>query len=57
MILRQQAKWYEGSLKTQKIIIMVTLRSQRPCKLTAAKIIDLSMENFAMVRNNTKIKK
>nr|WGO81755.1 olfactory receptor 77 [Microplitis mediator] len=39
--------WYDISVKSQKLLILMTLRSQVPCKLTAAKIMDLSIENFA----------
>ncbi|XP_057321057.1 odorant receptor 22c-like [Microplitis mediator] len=39
--------WYDISVKSQKLLILMTLRSQTPCKLTAAKIMDLSIENFA----------
>ncbi|XP_014298549.1 uncharacterized protein LOC106693814 [Microplitis demolitor] len=39
--------WYDISVKSQKLLILMTMRSQVPCKLTAAKIMDLSIENFA----------
>ncbi|KAK0072061.1 hypothetical protein PV326_000499, partial [Microctonus aethiopoides] len=42
------SNWYKIPLKTQKLVIMVTLRSQKPCRLTAGKIIFLSMETFAL---------
>ncbi|XP_057337555.1 odorant receptor 67c-like [Microplitis mediator] len=40
-------RWYDISVKSQKLLILMTLRSQTPCKLTAAKVMDLSIENFA----------
>ncbi|KAK0081781.1 hypothetical protein PV325_011573 [Microctonus aethiopoides] len=43
------SNWYKMPLKTQKLVIMVTLRSQKPCRLTAGKIIFLSMETFALI--------
>ncbi|KAK0074549.1 hypothetical protein PV326_012351, partial [Microctonus aethiopoides] len=41
------SNWYKMSLNTQKLVILVTLRSQRPCRLTAGKILFLSMETYA----------
>ncbi|XP_057331038.1 uncharacterized protein LOC130671272 isoform X2 [Microplitis mediator] len=43
------ATWYNNSLKSQKLLILMLMRSQVPCKLTAAKLMDLSIENFAVV--------
>ncbi|CAD6228771.1 GSCOCT00014088001.2-RA-CDS [Cotesia congregata] len=43
-----RAKWYEISTKSRKLLILMTLRSQVPCKLTAAKIMDLSIESFGV---------
>ncbi|KAK0182760.1 hypothetical protein PV327_000861 [Microctonus hyperodae] len=44
------SNWYKMSLNTQKLVILVTLRSQRPCRLTAGKIVFLSMETYASAR-------
>ncbi|XP_008549292.1 odorant receptor 22c-like [Microplitis demolitor] len=42
-------KWYNISKKSQKLILLMTMRSQTPCKLTAGKIMELSIENFGMM--------
>ncbi|CAD6228777.1 GSCOCT00013849001.3-RA-CDS, partial [Cotesia congregata] len=42
-------KWYHISTKAQKLLILMTMNSQAPCKLTAAKIMELSIENFGMM--------
>nr|AGG17936.1 olfactory receptor 3 [Microplitis mediator] len=44
-----RANWYENSVKSRKLLILMTLRSQVPCKLTAGKIMELSIENFGMM--------
>ncbi|XP_008549290.1 odorant receptor 67a-like [Microplitis demolitor] len=44
-----KANWYENSAKSRKLLILMTLRSQVPCKLTAGKIMELSIENFGMM--------
>ncbi|XP_057337554.1 uncharacterized protein LOC130675734 [Microplitis mediator] len=44
-----QVKWFNNSIKSRKLLILMTMRSQVPCKLTAAKIMDLSIENFGMM--------
>ncbi|XP_034938383.1 uncharacterized protein [Chelonus insularis] len=38
--------WYDTPKKVQKLIVLVTLRSQLACKLTAGKILVLSLETF-----------
>nr|AKO89983.1 odorant receptor 19 [Microplitis mediator] len=43
------ATWYNNSLKSQKLLVLMLMRSQVPCKLTAAKLMDLFIENFAVV--------
>lgn len=50
-LLRANMKWYNISKKSQKLILLMTMRSQTPCKLTAGKIMELSIENFGMVKN------
>ncbi|XP_057338931.1 odorant receptor 94b-like [Microplitis mediator] len=44
-----RVNWYNYSKKSKKLLFLMTLRSQVPCKLTAGKIIELSIENFAMM--------
>ncbi|XP_044598558.1 odorant receptor 22c-like [Cotesia glomerata] len=39
-------KWYKSSKESQKILLLMLMRSQVPCKVTAAKIMELSIENF-----------
>nr|WNA12537.1 olfactory receptor [Microplitis mediator] len=41
--------WYNYSKKSKNLLFLMTLRSQVPCKLTAGKVIELSIENFAMM--------
>ncbi|CAD6228745.1 GSCOCT00006527001.3-RA-CDS, partial [Cotesia congregata] len=43
-------KWYNHSVRSQKLLVLMTVRSQVPCKLTAGKIMELSIENFALVK-------
>ncbi|XP_057338922.1 odorant receptor 67c-like [Microplitis mediator] len=46
-------RWFNNSIKSRNLLIIMTMRSQVPCKLTAAKIMDLTIENFsAMVRTS-----
>ncbi|XP_014298633.1 odorant receptor 13a-like [Microplitis demolitor] len=42
-------KWYNISSKSQKLLILMTMRCQVPCTLTAAKIMGLSIESFGMM--------
>ncbi|XP_044598545.1 odorant receptor Or2-like [Cotesia glomerata] len=42
-------KWYDHTMKCQKLLLLMTIRSQRPCKLTAGTIMELSIENYAMM--------
>ncbi|KAK0164125.1 hypothetical protein PV328_002786 [Microctonus aethiopoides] len=44
------SEWYKMTLKTQKLVTLVTLRSQDACRLTAGKLVLLSMETFGVVR-------
>ncbi|XP_018394183.1 PREDICTED: uncharacterized protein LOC108772992 [Cyphomyrmex costatus] len=41
--------WYEVSMKSQKLIVMVMMKSVRPSFLSAGKIYILSLESFTMV--------
>ncbi|XP_034938382.1 uncharacterized protein [Chelonus insularis] len=41
--------WYKCTPRTQKLLTLVTLRSQLPCKLTAGKVAVLSMETFTVI--------
>ncbi|XP_053599204.1 odorant receptor 4-like [Microplitis demolitor] len=45
----KNAPWYNNSIKAQKLLLLMSMRSQVPCKLTACKIMDLSIANFAAV--------
>nr|WNA12531.1 olfactory receptor [Microplitis mediator] len=42
-------KWYNISSKSQKLLILMTMRCQVPCTLTAGKIMGLSIESFGMM--------
>ncbi|KAK0086693.1 hypothetical protein PV325_002690, partial [Microctonus aethiopoides] len=43
--------WYKVPINTQKLLILTTLRSQKPSGITAGKMMTLGMENFgAMVK-------
>ncbi|XP_044598522.1 odorant receptor 9a-like [Cotesia glomerata] len=42
-------KWYNHSVKSQKLLVVMTMRSQVPCKLTAGKMMELSIENYGMM--------
>ncbi|KAL6425647.1 hypothetical protein ACFW04_009635 [Cataglyphis niger] len=43
------SSWYKTSVKLQKLIILVMMKSLQPCFLTAGKIYIFSLENFTMV--------
>nr|AXM05200.1 odorant receptor [Campoletis chlorideae] len=43
-------KWYNTSLKAQKLLGPMTMRCNTPCKLTAGKICTMSVETFGTVR-------
>ncbi|XP_074103865.1 uncharacterized protein LOC141530574 [Cotesia typhae] len=43
-----RAKWYENSARSRKLLVLMTLRSQIPCKLTAGKVMELSIETFGV---------
>ncbi|XP_057338915.1 odorant receptor 22c-like [Microplitis mediator] len=42
-------QWYSISKQSQKLLILMTMRSQVPCILTAGKIMGLSIESFGMM--------
>ncbi|XP_008549291.3 odorant receptor 22c-like [Microplitis demolitor] len=42
-------KWYDNSKESQKLILLMIMRSQVPSKLTAGKIMELSIENFGVM--------
>ncbi|XP_057338912.1 uncharacterized protein LOC130676590 [Microplitis mediator] len=44
-----EVQWFDNSIKSRKLLLIMTMRSQVPCKLTAAKIMDLTIENFGMM--------
>ncbi|XP_033228428.1 odorant receptor 13a-like isoform X2 [Belonocnema kinseyi] len=39
--------WYHMSLKSKKLLLMIIMRSQEPCKLTAGKFYTMDMETFS----------
>ncbi|XP_063977587.1 odorant receptor 63a-like [Diachasmimorpha longicaudata] len=43
------AKWYNASLRTQKLIPLMLLRAQHPVVLTAGKVVVMGMNTFATV--------
>ncbi|THK33200.1 odorant receptor 82a [Diachasma alloeum] len=43
------AKWYDASIKTQKLIPLMLLRAQNPVVLTAGKVIVMGMDTYAVV--------
>ncbi|XP_015122288.1 odorant receptor 4 isoform X2 [Diachasma alloeum] len=43
------AKWYDASRRTQKLIPLMLIRSQTPIVLTAGKIIVMNMNTYAVV--------
>ncbi|KAG8037034.1 hypothetical protein G9C98_004356 [Cotesia typhae] len=47
------SQWYDISAKSQKLLILMTIRCQVPCILTAGKIMGLSIESFgAMIKTS-----
>lgn len=44
-----RAHWYYTSRKCQKLFLLIMNRTTSPCKITAGKIMILSIENFATV--------
>lgn len=43
-------KWYCMSRRCQKLLLFIMNRSMSPCKITAGKIMNLSIESFGTVR-------
>ncbi|XP_043273895.1 odorant receptor Or2-like [Venturia canescens] len=41
--------WHKFPLKTQKLMMLIMIRAQRPCALTAGKIYVINMENFSEI--------
>nr|AZQ24899.1 odorant receptor [Aphidius gifuensis] len=44
-----QAKWNNASVRTQRLIIPLLMRSAQPCKLTAGKMLTMSLTSFTTV--------
>ncbi|XP_032686504.1 uncharacterized protein LOC116851313 [Odontomachus brunneus] len=44
-----RSNWYHTSQRCQKIFLLIMLRTSSPCKITAGKIITLSIESFSSV--------
>ncbi|KAG8037032.1 hypothetical protein G9C98_004354 [Cotesia typhae] len=45
-------KWYNIDVKSQKLLIIMIMRCQTPCILTAGKIMGLSIETFGMLKTS-----
>lgn len=48
---RYSVDWYDLTPRAQKLLILIMVRSQRPCQITAGKIYAMTMENYSAVRN------
>ncbi|XP_043273903.1 odorant receptor 9a-like isoform X1 [Venturia canescens] len=48
-----EATWYETCPRSQKLLILMMMRSIRPCKITAGKLYDMSFANFSMIIRTT----
>ncbi|XP_033218281.1 uncharacterized protein LOC117173749 [Belonocnema kinseyi] len=48
-----EGTWYRIPLKSQKLLIMIMMRSRIPCKLTAGKMYVMSLNNFSKVLQNS----
>ncbi|KAK2584511.1 hypothetical protein KPH14_006882 [Odynerus spinipes] len=44
-----ESEWYNTSTRCKKILVLIMVRSLRPCKITAGKMITLSIETFSSV--------
>ncbi|XP_071646045.1 uncharacterized protein [Temnothorax longispinosus] len=44
-----RANWYYTSERCRKLLLLILNRTTSPCKITAGKIVILSIENFTMV--------
>ncbi|XP_025262558.1 odorant receptor 13a-like [Camponotus floridanus] len=44
-----RARWYRTSRKCKKILILIMSRTMSPCKITAGKVVTLSIESFSAV--------
>ncbi|KYN43582.1 Putative odorant receptor 13a [Trachymyrmex septentrionalis] len=44
-----RANWYDASRRCQKLLLLIMNRTTSPCKITAGKIVILSIESFATV--------
>ncbi|XP_043273912.1 odorant receptor 67c-like isoform X2 [Venturia canescens] len=46
-------KWYNISSKSQKLLTLMMLRCNKPCKLTISKICNMSLQTFVSVCRKT----
>ncbi|XP_070506810.1 putative odorant receptor 92a [Chironomus tepperi] len=46
-------KWYSGSVKFQRLVLQVLVRSQKPQTITAWKFFDMSLETFQWIVNTS----
>nr|AXM05166.1 odorant receptor [Campoletis chlorideae] len=44
-----ESKWYETSPRSQKLMLLMMMRSIQPCKITAGKFFDMSFANFSLI--------
>ncbi|XP_025074147.1 uncharacterized protein LOC112552658 [Pogonomyrmex barbatus] len=47
-----RANWYFASERCQKILLLIMKRTNSPCKITAGKLVILSIESFGAVSIN-----
>ncbi|XP_051173010.1 odorant receptor 13a-like [Leptopilina boulardi] len=43
------SSWYQKSVKIKKILLFMMMRSEIPCKITAGKIIDISLKSVCAI--------
>ncbi|XP_043273905.1 odorant receptor 9a-like isoform X1 [Venturia canescens] len=44
-----EAQWYETTPRSQKLILLMMMRSIEPCKLTAGKFFEMSFTSFSLI--------
>ncbi|XP_043485362.1 uncharacterized protein LOC122513155 [Polistes fuscatus] len=45
-----QARWYNTSTRCKKLLVLIMMRSSKPCEITAGSMITISIETFSTVR-------
>ncbi|XP_015114099.1 odorant receptor coreceptor-like [Diachasma alloeum] len=43
------SQWYDSSVKSQKMLRLLLMRSQYPCQLTAGKLLVINMESYSRI--------